>query len=67
MVQASQNELKVLRTNVFIPKMKYYNHIDMGIFLCFLDLCLSHEKITFSRELYQDEYLYKVGENNAYK
>ncbi|MBQ6560665.1 MAG: nitroreductase [Erysipelotrichaceae bacterium] len=31
-----------------------YNHIDIGIFLCFLELCLSHEGISFQRTLYDD-------------
>lgn len=28
-------------------KVTYYNQIDMGIFLCFLDLCLEHNGIDF--------------------
>ena len=32
-------------------KVSYYNQIDIGIFLCFLELCLQHEKIEFDREL----------------
>ncbi|MBQ6238926.1 MAG: nitroreductase [Firmicutes bacterium] len=32
----------------------YYNRIDMGIFLCFLDLCLAHEGIRYERELCAD-------------
>ena len=32
----------------------YYNRIDMGIFLCFLDICLAHEGIQYERELYED-------------
>ena len=31
------------------------NHIDIGIFLCFLDLCLSHYEINFDKELYIDD------------
>lgn len=33
----------------------FYNQIDMGIFLCFLDLCLLHEKIAYEVELKHDE------------
>ena len=66
-VEANEHELKVSRTNTIIPKIKYFNHIDMGIFLCFLDLCLHHENISFSRTLYKDEYLYKVGEKHVDK
>ena len=33
----------------------HMNHIDIGIFLCFLDLCLSHYEINFDKELYVDD------------
>ena len=39
-------------------RVTYYNKIDMGIFLLFLELCMTHEQIAFERTLYQD-----VGEN----
>ncbi len=32
----------------------YNNRIDMGIFLCFLELCLTHRGIGFERELLPD-------------
>lgn len=32
----------------------YYNQIDIGIFMCFLELCLMHENIKFERELVKD-------------
>ena len=32
-----------------------YNHIDIGIFLCFLELCLRHEGYNFVRTLYEDD------------
>ncbi len=35
-------------------KVAYYNRIDMGIFLCFLELCLGHEGIDFERKLFED-------------
>jgi len=35
-------------------KVAYYNRIDIGIFLYFLELCLKHEKIEFERTLYND-------------
>ena len=35
-------------------KVSFYNRIDMGFFLCFLDLCLLHEKILFQAELKPD-------------
>lgn len=35
-------------------KVAYYNRIDIGIFLYFLELCLKHEKIEYERTLYND-------------
>lgn len=35
-------------------KVSYYNRIDIGIFMCFLDICLTHEGISFKRTLYTD-------------
>lgn len=32
----------------------HFNHIDIGIFLCFLELCLHHENIKYERELFID-------------
>lgn len=32
----------------------FYNRIDIGIFLCFLELCFEHENIKYKRELYSD-------------
>ena len=37
-----------------VNKVTFYNQIDMGIFLLFLDLCLEQEKFTFTRTLYDD-------------
>lgn len=36
-------------------KVSYYNQIDIGIFLCFLELCLLHERISFQVELNHDK------------
>ena len=36
-------------------KVTYYNRIDIGIFLCFLDLCLMRHGIDFERELVFDD------------
>ena len=33
----------------------YYNQIDMGIFLCFLDLCLNKNKIEYNRTIYTEK------------
>lgn len=35
-------------------KVAYYNRIDMGIFLCFLELCLMQNGIPFDRALFTD-------------
>lgn len=35
-------------------KVSFYNQIDMGIFLCFLELCLLHEKLSYQTELKTD-------------
>ena len=33
----------------------YYNRIDIGIYLCFLELCMREKGIGFSRELFLDD------------
>ena len=35
-------------------KVTFFNQIDIGIFLCFLDLCLQHEKIQYKVQLQKD-------------
>lgn len=35
-------------------KVAYFNGIDIGIYLCFVELCLNHEKIGFRRQLFVD-------------
>ena len=61
-VDAKENELKVYRYRKagkrgIMPKDRviYYNQIDIGIFLCFLELCLDKNNITYDRELYVEE------------
>ena len=68
-VLSSDNELKVYRYRKagkrgIMPKdmVIYYNQIDIGIFLCFLELCLEHNNISFNRELFVEEDFEK--ENN---
>ena len=36
-------------------KVSFYNRIDIGIFLCFLELCLSKNEIEYQRELFVDD------------
>ena len=33
----------------------YYNQIDIGIFLCFLELCLEHNNISYTKKIYIEE------------
>lgn len=33
-------------------KVSFYNQIDIGIFLCFLELCFLHHNISYERKLY---------------
>lgn len=49
--------MKIYRAKLgrsLMPKAKvpFYNSIDMGIFIYFLELALSYNKITFSRYLF---------------
>ena len=35
-------------------KVSFYNRIDIGIFICFMDLCLRHNGVGFEKTLYSD-------------
>ena len=61
-VDSSKNEIKVHRYRkpgkrgiMPIEKVKYYNQIDIGIFLCFLELCLNKNNFKFDRTLYVEQ------------
>ena len=61
-VVALDDELKVYRYRKegkrgIMPKnmVIYYNQIDMGIFLCFLELCLEHNNISYNREIFVED------------
>ena len=61
-VEANDNEIKVYRYRKegkrgIMPKDKviYYNQIDIGIFLCFMELCLEHNNISYEKELFVEE------------
>ncbi len=61
-VLSSDNELKIYRYRKegkrgIMPKdvVIYYNQIDIGIFLCFLELCLENNNISYNKELYVEE------------
>ena len=45
----------------------FFNRIDMGIFLCYLELCLQHEHIAYTRELFPDSGEEKLNLNAAYR
>lgn len=34
-------------------KVDYYSEIDIGIFLCYLDICMEHEGLAFQKKLYK--------------
>ncbi|MDF2510650.1 MAG: hypothetical protein K0S04_516 [Herbinix sp.] len=55
-VVSDNNCIKVYRSTLirsFMPanKLPYYNSIDMGIFLCFLEIALKHSNYAFDRTL----------------
>ncbi|MBQ4564834.1 MAG: nitroreductase [Oscillospiraceae bacterium] len=61
LVRRSSKQLRVYRYQQsskrgIMPKdrVTYYNRIDMGIFLLFLELCLRHEALPYRRELFTD-------------
>ena len=37
-----------------IDKVNYYNKIDIGIYMFFLEICLKKNKVEFEREIYID-------------
>lgn len=43
-------------------EVTFYNRIDVGIFICFLELCFEHQGQAFERILYIDN-----GDNCAEK
>lgn len=43
----------------------YYNQIDIGIFMCFLDLCLMHENINYQKVIVKDNEEFEIPQLNA--
>ena len=43
----------------------YYNQIDIGIFMCFIELCLQHENTKYTRELFEDNQEYETSQLNC--
>ena len=35
--------------------VSYYNRIDLGIFLCILEICMAEKGLSFTRELFVDD------------
>ena len=61
-VEATEKEIKVYRYRKegkrgIMPKtlVMYYNQIDIGIFLCFMELILSHNNIEYEKEIFEEE------------
>lgn len=49
-------DTKEARIGIMPPKMaKYFNRIDIGIFLCILEICMAEKGVTADRELFMDE------------
>ena len=62
LVEPSKDKLSVFRCKKpgkrgIMPtnKVIYYNRIDPGIFLLFIDICLNHENIKYEREIILDK------------
>ena len=60
-VESGEWELKVYRYQKpgkrgIMPssKVSWYNRIDVGIFLLFLEVCMEHEGLAFERMMYAD-------------
>ncbi len=58
-IEYSNNQLflyRVLGRRGIMPQVKvsYYNRIDIGIMMCFLETCLYHEGVEIDRELFPD-------------
>ena len=61
-VESEEKELKVYRYRKagkrgIMPKdmVIYYNQIDIGIFLCFLELCMNKNMINYEKTIYVEE------------
>lgn len=48
-------------------KVAYYNQIDIGIFLLFLELCLEHVDICYERTLFNDDGIEEKALNARYE
>lgn len=62
MVDAKENVLDIYRYRkpgkrgiMPVDRVMYYNQIDIGIFLCFVEQCLDHKSLEYKRELFVEE------------
>lgn len=72
LVENKENKLYVYRKSKsgkvgIMPKNAslYFNQIDIGIFMCILELCLMHENIKFNKKLVKDEQDFEKPQLNA--
>jgi len=61
-VKANEKELKVYRYHKqgkrgIMPKdmVTYYNQIDIGIFTCFMELCLEHNGVDYEKQVFKEQ------------
>ncbi len=61
-VKANEKELKVYRYHKqgkrgIMPKdmVMYYNQIDIGIFTCFMELCLEHNGVDYEKQVFKEQ------------
>lgn len=71
-VENKDNQLSVYRKSKsgkvgIMPKNAsvYYNQIDIGIFMCILELCLMNNDINYSRQLFVDDGSFDEKQLNA--
>ena len=71
-VENNDNKLYVYRKSKsgkvgIMPKnaSAYYNQIDIGIYMCILELCLTNENIKYTRTLFRDNGLFDEKQLNA--
>ncbi len=71
-IESNKKEINVYRYRKegkrgIMPKdmVIYYNQIDIGIFLCFLELCLTHENNNYKRTLYINKNLFEEKSKTA--
>ena len=60
-VESSKDKLTIFRYKkpgkrgiMPVQKVTFYNRIDIGIFLLFIEICLKHENINYERSIYID-------------